>query len=110
VISHNCEFAENVCPEKWRVYDFKCHVEGQDWTAPREKIEWVQPTTQIDAFGNETKVKAPKKKLSRQEQKQKETQKQKQKQDLLQKLQKLQKLRKLQKQRQNIMTRQFSWM
>lgn len=72
VISHNCEFAENVCPEKWRVYDFKCHVEGQDWTAPREKIEWVQPTTQIDAFGNETKVKAPKKKLSRQEQKQKE--------------------------------------
>merc|ERR1711924_166958 len=31
VISHNCEFAENVCPEKWRVYDFKNHVEGQDW-------------------------------------------------------------------------------
>jgi len=72
VISHNCEFAENVCPEKWRVYDFKCHVEGQDWSAPREKIEWVQPTTQVDAFGNESKVKAPKKKLSRQEQKQKE--------------------------------------
>merc|ERR1712054_192277 len=74
VISHNCEFAETVCPEKWRVYDFKNHVEGQDWNmaAGKEKIEIVQPTTQIDAFGNETKIKAPKKKLSRQEQKQKE--------------------------------------
>merc|ERR1711998_643650 len=68
-ISHNCEFAETVCPEKWRVYDFKNHVEGQDWNlaAGKEKIEIVQPTTQIDAFGNETKNK-----LSRQEQKQKE--------------------------------------
>merc|ERR1711998_702848 len=74
VISHNCEFAETVCPEKWRVYDFKNHVEGQDrnLAAGKEKIEIVQPTTQIDAFGNETKIKAPKKKLSRQEQKQKE--------------------------------------
>lgn len=72
VISHNCEFAETVCPEKWRVYDFKCHLEGHDYTIKQEKIEWVQPTTQIDAFGNETKIKAPKKKLSRQEQKQKE--------------------------------------
>jgi len=74
VISHNCEFAETVCPEKWRVYDFKNHVEGQDWNfaAGKEKIEIVQPTTQIDAFGNETKIKAPKKKLSRQEQKAKE--------------------------------------
>merc|ERR1712078_542225 len=51
VISHNCEFAENVCPEK---------------------VEWVQPTEQVDAFGNVTKVKNTKKKLSRQEQKQKE--------------------------------------
>merc|ERR1712185_376267 len=41
VISHNCEFAETVCPEKWRVYDFKNHVEGQDWNlaAGKEKIE-----------------------------------------------------------------------
>merc|ERR1711998_209711 len=74
VISHNCEFAENVCPEKWRVYDFKNHVEGQDWggKGEREKVEWVQPTEQVDAFGNVTKVKNTKKKLSRQEQKQKE--------------------------------------
>jgi len=73
VISHNCEFAENVCPEKWRVYDHKNHVEGQDWGGKeREKVEWVQPTEQVDAFGNVTKVKNTKKKLSRQEQKQKE--------------------------------------
>ena len=32
----------------------------------------MQPTEQVDAFGNVTKIKAPKKKLSRQEQKQKE--------------------------------------
>jgi len=49
-------------------------VTEQDWNfaAGKEKIEIVQPTTQIDAFGNETKIKAPKKKLSRQEQKAKE--------------------------------------
>merc|ERR1711918_2096 len=70
----NREFAENVCPEKWRVYDFKNHVEGQDrgGKGEREKVEWVQPTEQVDAFGNVTRIKAPKKKLSRQEQKQKE--------------------------------------
>merc|ERR1711937_790858 len=67
------EYGEHVCPEKWRVYDHKNHVEGQDWGGKeREKVEWVQPTEQVDAFGNVTKVKNTKKKLSRQEQKQKE--------------------------------------
>merc|ERR1711998_419692 len=30
VISHNCEFAENVCPEKWRVYDHKKKLSRQE--------------------------------------------------------------------------------
>jgi elongation factor 3 len=73
VISHNCEFCENVCPEKWVIANNLATITGNDWSQGRgEKIEIVQPTEQVDAFGNVTKIKAPKKKLSRQEQKQKE--------------------------------------
>lgn len=87
VISHNNEFCKTVCPEVWEVSngvakisegdDIPLWLKGKGKKADREarkaeKVEFKeQADTIIDALGNEVKVKAPKKKLSRKEMKQK---------------------------------------
>ncbi|CAG9464472.1 unnamed protein product [Pedinophyceae sp. YPF-701] len=65
IISHNQEFIDSICSEKWFVNDGTCRVEGQQWTA--EKVADKKPTEVTDAWGNTVKVKADKKKLSRKE-------------------------------------------
>jgi elongation factor 3 len=69
IISHNCEFVNTLCPEKWNVEDGKVVVTGRVETNIREKVELKIQEETVDAFGNVIKVKAPKKKLSNKEKK-----------------------------------------
>mmetsp|Transcript_8676 Transcript_8676/g.14957 ORF Transcript_8676/g.14957 Transcript_8676/m.14957 type:complete len:1045 (+) Transcript_8676:228-3362(+) len=71
VITHNNEFSNSVCPEKWTVGDGKVVVTGAT-NMPGEKIEMKREDETTDAYGNTIKIKAPKKELSRKEQKAKE--------------------------------------
>lgn len=71
IISHNREFTDHLCPEKWLVDAGRLTIEGAKKTLVAEKIEIKEAETVIDAFGNVTKVKSTKK-LSRKEIKAKE--------------------------------------
>jgi elongation factor 3 len=71
MISHSSEFTSALCPEKWTVADGKLAIEGQtDAQKEQAKLEWKRQEEMTDAFGNTIKVKAPKKKLSNKEKKQ----------------------------------------
>ena len=73
IITHNREFYEAVCPERWIVAQGTLTAEGQPIEVPKETLEIKVQEEMRDAFGNVTKVKGPKKeKLSRKEQKAKE--------------------------------------
>jgi elongation factor 3 len=65
IISHNREFIDSICTERWFVENHTCRVEGQNWST--EKISDKKEDTYTDAWGNTVKVKADKKKLSRKE-------------------------------------------
>jgi len=68
VISHNNEFCQRVCPEKWTVGGGVVQVEGGPQPgAPREKIEWKAEEDMVDALGNTVKAVKRKVKLSRKE-------------------------------------------
>ncbi|KAI9291378.1 hypothetical protein K502DRAFT_333242, partial [Neoconidiobolus thromboides FSU 785] len=68
MITHNTEFVK-LCPEKWFVDNGRLTVEGGKQPAVKEKLEHKVVETVKDAFGNEIKVKQPKKELSRKEKK-----------------------------------------
>jgi elongation factor 3 len=73
VISHNNEFTSTLCPETWLVEDGACNCKGDaEWmkNVMKEKTDFKVMDVVTDALGNETKVKAPKKELSRKEKKQ----------------------------------------
>ncbi|KAI8920627.1 P-loop containing nucleoside triphosphate hydrolase protein [Entophlyctis helioformis] len=72
IISHNAEFTDAICPEKWLVDNGRLTITGaKEKISLAEKIEIKEEETVMDAFGNVTKVKS-KKKLSRKELKVKE--------------------------------------
>ncbi|KAH6578782.1 hypothetical protein BASA61_000011 [Batrachochytrium salamandrivorans] len=71
IISHNSEFTDALCPEKWNVNDGRLAVSGAKKDMVIEKIELKEQETVTDAFGNVTKVKS-KRKLTRKELKLKE--------------------------------------
>ena len=65
------EFTDALCPTQWVVADGKLTLKGEIEAASKaEKLEWKPQEEQIDAFGNVVKIKAPKKKLSNKEKKQ----------------------------------------
>lgn len=72
IISHHNEFTSALCPENWTVADGKVVVTGAPQVLTREKVEFKVQEDVVDAFGNTIKVKGPKKKLSRKEQKARE--------------------------------------
>ncbi|KAF9343754.1 hypothetical protein BGX34_006413, partial [Mortierella sp. NVP85] len=72
IISHNREFTESVCVEKWSVVAGELTVTGQNYTQKiTEKIVMKEEETKVDAFGNVEKVKSTRK-LSRKELKDKQ--------------------------------------
>ncbi|EGF79103.1 hypothetical protein BATDEDRAFT_35572 [Batrachochytrium dendrobatidis JAM81] len=71
IISHNAEFTDALCPEKWNVVDGRLSITGAKKEMIVEKIELKEQETVTDAFGNVTKVKS-KRKLTRKELKAKE--------------------------------------
>ncbi|KAG0215845.1 hypothetical protein BGX31_000755, partial [Mortierella sp. GBA43] len=71
IISHNREFTESVCVEKWSVTAGELTVTGNTYTQKiTEKFVMKEAETKVDAFGNVEKVKSTRK-LSRKEQKDK---------------------------------------
>ncbi|KAJ3315151.1 translational elongation factor EF-1 alpha [Boothiomyces sp. JEL0838] len=71
IISHNAEFTDALCPEKWLVNDGRLVITGAKREMAVEKIEIKEQETVTDAFGNVTKLKSTRK-LSRKELKAKE--------------------------------------
>ncbi|KAF9582029.1 translational elongation factor EF-1 alpha, partial [Lunasporangiospora selenospora] len=72
IISHNREFTDTVCVERWSVNAGELAVTGQNYTQRNtEKIVMKEEETKIDAFGNVEKVKSTRK-LSRKELKDKQ--------------------------------------
>ena len=71
IISHNAEFVDAICPEKWTVEAGRLMVTGAKNAVKAEIVELKEQETVIDQFGNVSKVKS-KKKLSRKEQKARE--------------------------------------
>ncbi|KAI8900128.1 P-loop containing nucleoside triphosphate hydrolase protein [Globomyces pollinis-pini] len=71
IISHNAEFTDALCPEKWLVDNGVLTITGAKREMLVEKIELKEAETVTDAFGNVTKVKSTRK-LSRKELKLKE--------------------------------------
>jgi elongation factor 3 len=71
IISHNAEFTDALCPEKWLVNDGKLVITGAKREMVVEKVVLKEQETVTDAFGNVTKVKSTRK-LSRKELKAKE--------------------------------------
>jgi elongation factor 3 len=70
VISHHNEFVSHLCTEKWMVGGGVVEITGAPQVGRGEKLEAkLQADEVVDAFGNTIKVKGPKKKLSRKEQK-----------------------------------------
>eukprot|EP01137_Pigoraptor_chileana_P035057 Opistho-2@28524 len=71
MITHNNEFCSALCPEVWHLENNTLNLKGDaEWmkAAMAEKIVVKDiAETMIDKYGNEVKVKGPKKKLSRQE-------------------------------------------
>lgn len=76
LISHNTEFTNSICPETWAMDNGEITVTGQSWKRDTSKVEQKMADEYTDALGNTVKVKAPKKKLSRKEMKQKQKMKQ----------------------------------
>eukprot|EP00898_Chlorokybus_atmophyticus_P003897 jgi/Chlat1/4508/Chrsp29S04441 len=73
MITHNREFAGELCPESWLVADGKLTAKGvPNIVGGGDKLEWKPQEEVLDALGNTIKVKAPKKELSRQEKKKRE--------------------------------------
>ena len=73
IISHNNEFTQKLCPETWVMDAGHLETKGDtDWMLKQDtKIEQQEQITEMtDAAGNVTKVKGPKKKLSKKEEKQ----------------------------------------
>merc|ERR1712187_474333 len=73
MITHNNEFCSQLCPETWVMDAGHLETKGDtDWMLKQDtKIQEQQQITQItDAAGNEIKIKAQKKKLSKKESKQ----------------------------------------
>lgn len=72
IISHNREFTDTVCVEKWSVQAGKLTLSGHNYTQrSSEKIVMKEQETKIDAFGNIEKVKSTRK-LTRKELKDKQ--------------------------------------
>jgi len=68
IISHNDQFVKELCPEIWHVDNGVCTVTGaRNDNALSEKITFKQEEEVVDAFGNVSKVKQQKTKLSRKE-------------------------------------------
>jgi elongation factor 3 len=68
IITHNREFADAVCPEKWAVAAGKLTATGQPAAAlEAAKLEWKAQEETVDALGNVIKVKGQKKTRSRKE-------------------------------------------
>ncbi|KAI3650075.1 hypothetical protein MP228_005707 [Amoeboaphelidium protococcarum] len=70
VISHNQEFVDAVCTERWNMDNGLLQIEGQT-TAVKEKIVQKEEEEMVDAFGNVSKVKSQKT-LTKKEQRQKD--------------------------------------
>ncbi|KAF9972278.1 translational elongation factor EF-1 alpha [Actinomortierella ambigua] len=72
IISHNREFTDSVCVERWSVNAGELTVTGQNYTMrASEKIVMKEEETRVDAFGNVEKVKSTRK-LTRKELKDKQ--------------------------------------
>jgi elongation factor 3 len=72
IISHNREFTDSVCVERWSVNAGELAVTGQNYTMrASEKIVMKEEETRVDAFGNVEKVKSTRK-LTRKELKDKQ--------------------------------------
>jgi elongation factor 3 len=72
MITHNHEFCSQLCPETWVMDAGHLETKGDaDWMLKQdEKISDQQQITEVtDAAGNVTKIKGPKKKLSKKEEK-----------------------------------------
>lgn len=71
MITHNNEFSSAICSETWTVAEGRLTLTGQVPAGLlKEKVEFKQEEEMVDAFGNVTKVKAPKKlKMSNKEKK-----------------------------------------
>lgn len=65
------EFTSALCGETWTVADGKCAIEGGPVVKDADKnaMAHIGPETMVDAFGNVSKVKQPKKMLSNKEKK-----------------------------------------
>ena len=72
IISHNDEFVSTLCPEEWVMDAGHLTTKGEaGWMSRQDdKISDQQVITEMtDALGNTTEVKAPKKKLSKRDEK-----------------------------------------
>ena len=79
IITHDEQFCHSICKEIWVIENTVLNVKGDpEWmqNALRTKIETKQEEEMVDANGNITKVKQPKKKLSRKEKMQRQKYKQ----------------------------------
>ena len=74
MITHNNDFCSALCPETWVLENGRMTCQGDpEWmkNIMNEKVEYKQIESNVDAFGNISKVKQAKKKLSRAEMKKK---------------------------------------
>jgi len=74
MITHNNEFCSQLCPETWVLENGKLDCRGDpEWMAnvANEKFDFQVMETMVDAMGNVSAVKQPKKQLTRQEKRQK---------------------------------------
>jgi elongation factor 3 len=72
IISHNNEFVSQLCPEEWVMDAGRLQTRGEvGWMNRQDdKIsDQVIITEMVDALGNVTEVKGPKKKLSKRDEK-----------------------------------------
>eukprot|EP01059_Diplonema_ambulator_P004401 TRINITY_DN140_c0_g1_i4.p1 TRINITY_DN140_c0_g1~~TRINITY_DN140_c0_g1_i4.p1 ORF type:complete len:1078 (+),score=516.63 TRINITY_DN140_c0_g1_i4:90-3236(+) len=85
IITHNDQFSKHLCPETWLLEKgddgigrLDCQGDA-DWmeAVMKEKTESVAMEEMVDALGNVTKVKQPKKQLTRKEKKMRELAKKK---------------------------------
>jgi len=58
MVSHHSEFTDELCTEQWTVGNGKLVVTGGNVPTVHDKLEQVEQTEKIDAFGNVTKVKS----------------------------------------------------
>ena len=82
MISHNAEFYEALCPEKWILESGRLTVMGAEWMEEVEKarkkaeklakrtLDFNEKEAKFDALGNTIKVEEEKKELNRGDRKQ----------------------------------------